>query len=74
MSANPRTLLEHLRQRYLEQPEAFTLRILLLGGNKMNVKVFEVLDDGLVTTAGEHDDGERRFIPLSSIIFFDVEW
>ncbi len=73
MSAQPRTLLEHLRQRYLEQPEAFTLRVSLLNGDKMNVGVFKVLDDGLVTITSLDDDRETRFIPLSSIAFFDVE-
>lgn len=40
------TLLEHLKQRYLDQPDALTLRILLLNGDKMHAKVFKVLDDG----------------------------
>lgn len=67
---------------YLEKPDGFSLRIELLNGNKMNVAVYEVFEDGLLTEAKKinlmgsdiTDVRERRFIPLTSVAFFDIEW
>ncbi len=72
------TLLEYLDKEYSGGQVAFTLRIQLLNGEKMNVAIYKVLEDGLVTdlrSDGEdYDRDERRFIPFASIVFFDVEW
>lgn len=65
-------LLDYFKHKFMNQPDGFTLRLTLVGGTQMNVAIYEACDDGLVTVAETED--ERRFIPLSSIVFFDVEW
>jgi len=60
--------------------DGYTLRITLLNGIRMNVALTHVLETGLVTDIRDQDGafvdegaGGRRFIPFTSIAFFDVE-
>ncbi len=60
----------------LEKPDGFTLDILLLNGNKLNVSIYNVCDDGFVVDLAP--DGTLpcmpTYLPLSAIAHFNVEY
>lgn len=74
------TLMEYLKELPGIDHRPHELRIVLLHGGTIQVAAYAYLADGFVTDDRDHAIGYqgdrcvRRFIPLSSIAFFDVVW